>query len=120
MVEQLLVNATVKPPTEVIARFADLIGAIMCSFDDTDFGAALGEFPQDGLRSLLGLQAQEKAQKKLGVLFGTVPQLGSKIDAVASYQALRQSVDALMSDEACECSQCPGSHIWATLGLPDR
>ncbi|KXX79371.1 Carbamoyl-phosphate synthase small chain [Madurella mycetomatis] len=120
MVEQLLVNATVKPPTEVIAGLADLVGAIMCSFDGTDFGAALGEFPQDGPRSLLSPQAPEKAQKEFGVLFGTLPHLGSKIDAVASYQEFCQSVDALVSDEACECSQCPGSHIWAILGLPDR
>jgi sulfur transfer complex TusBCD TusB component (DsrH family) len=117
MVEQLLVNVTVQSPTKVILRLADLITATICSFCGPDFSSALSQFPQDGLRSLLGPPAQNKARARLGTLFGIAPSLLGNIEPIASYEALRQSLQELVPDEeACECSQCLGTHIWANLG----
>ncbi|KAE8453307.1 hypothetical protein EG329_011374 [Mollisiaceae sp. DMI_Dod_QoI] len=111
MVDQIFVAVTFRSTRDVVVSFVKLIAAIVCSFTGSDFGPN-SRFPRGGLRSLLGPHTQERIRDKLALLYGTEPAMDN-LDPISAYNSFRQSVNDLVPESACLCSQCCRMHSWA-------
>ncbi|KAI1745755.1 hypothetical protein F4680DRAFT_443224 [Xylaria scruposa] len=107
MVEQLL-GMTAGESAPVIISFVNLIGGIIFSFSGADFG----DFPRDGLPSLLGSNAFQHVRGKLSLFFGVAPELNN-INLAVDYKRFCESLSSLVGDSSCMCSHCDRSHQWA-------
>ncbi|KAL7783809.1 hypothetical protein V8C37DRAFT_414650 [Trichoderma ceciliae] len=114
MVDQLFSTFKLGSTRNVTASLATVVGEIMCSFTGGDFGPH-SQFPEAGLLSLLGHHPHEHVRDRLAVFFGVEIAIDHLRRPLAAYKSLEESVQSLIPASECLCSQCPGSHVWATM-----
>ncbi|KAM0261002.1 hypothetical protein ACHAQJ_002437 [Trichoderma viride] len=115
MVDQLFATFSLRLTRNVVASLATVVGEMMCSFTRDDFGHG-SQFPEGGLFPLLGHRPQSYVKERLGLFFGVEIVIDEDTKyPFAAYKWLQETVESLMPASKCLCSQCPGSHVWATM-----